>query len=135
MDLKKVKDKLAFVPDRITRFGKHFSETDFWNKIAKVATKAGHNLIYVLLSLFYGLEGAGTRDKLLILGALGYFILPVDMIPDLAPGGFTDDMAAAIAVYKIVKDSLKPEAFTKAKQRMAKWFPGFNPATTLDIEK
>lgn len=43
-------------------------------------------------------ENTPGKHKMIIIGALGYFILPVDLIPDFIPvAGFTDDAAALIA--------------------------------------
>lgn len=63
------------------------------------------------------------KDKMLILGALGYFILPVDAIPDFIPvAGYTDDLAALTAIYNIVKGSLGPEAARRAYEKLKEWF-------------
>lgn len=60
---------------------------------------------------------------MLILGALGYFILPVDAIPDFIPvAGYTDDLAALTAIYNIVKGSIGPEAALRADEKLKEWF-------------
>ena len=61
--------------------------------------------------------------KLKILGALGYFILPLDFIPDAILGlGFTDDLAAlAWALFKM-KQYITPEIERKARERLREWF-------------
>ncbi|MGJ3196969.1 DUF1232 domain-containing protein [Peribacillus castrilensis] len=43
--------------------------------------------------MFYTLQKPTTPAwaKTVIVGALGYFILPIDLIPDLIPGGYTEE--------------------------------------------
>ncbi len=44
-------------------------------------------------------------DLIILVGALGYFICPADVIPDAIPAiGFVDDAAALAAVFRILKD-------------------------------
>ena len=67
--------------------------------------------------LFYVLTSPSTplRYKQIIIGALGYFILPTDLLPDFIPGiGFADDLAAVLAVVKIVMSCITPEIKSKA---------------------
>ena len=118
-------------PGKFSGYAKDFKESDLWEKIGKTATKAGQKLVYIVLVLYYGLSKASLRDKGLILGALGYFILPADLIPDWLPLGFTDDLGALLAVYKSVKGSLNPEAHHKASERMRKWFADFDEEKVL----
>jgi uncharacterized membrane protein YkvA (DUF1232 family) len=45
---------------------------------------------------------------LLITGAVLYFVMPFDLIPDLIPGlGFTDDFGILIAVYQALNDEVE----------------------------
>lgn len=47
---------------------------------------------------------SALRRSAIIIGALGYFILPLDFIPDAIPVlGFSDDLAALVAAYGYVK--------------------------------
>lgn len=65
--------------------------------------------------------------------ALGYFILPVDLVPDFIPVvGFTDDLAALIACYVKVSQNVTPEIRSKADVKMREWFGGVD--TTKLIE-
>lgn len=101
-----------------------FSAAKFWEKIKGVAKKAGVKVIYVALILYYELTDPDidTKEKAVIIGALGYLILPVDLIPDVLPGGFADDLAALIAAYKFVEHNITPEIKAKAKSKLAEWF-------------
>jgi len=60
------------------------------------------------------------RVRLTLLAAVGYFVLPIDAIPDLLPIiGFTDDAAVLAAAIAAVAGSITPVHREKAKQAMA----------------
>ena len=60
------------------------------------------------------------RGKLTLRAALGYFVLPLDAIPDFMPLiGFTDDAAVIAAAIAAVAGSIKPEHRERAKTAMA----------------
>lgn len=52
-----------------------------------------------------------------LIGALAYFVMPIDMIPDVILGlGFTDDAAVLLAALKIVGGSISEAHRTRAKR-------------------
>ena len=61
-----------------------------------------------------------VKHKAYIIGALGYFILPIDLIPDgiLPVIGFTDDIAVMTLVISMIKDSITPEIKARANDRV-----------------
>lgn len=102
-----------------------YSESGFWEKIAKYAKSIGKELLEKVLQLYYALgsENCTTKDRGIILGALAYVISPIDIIPDLTPIiGYTDDMgvvaAALVAVAKCIDVTVKSKAADKLKE----WF-------------
>lgn len=102
-----------------------FSDDGFWSKIARYAKKAGKEVIEKALWLYYAAQNPDTPAwaKGIIYGALGYFILPVDAIPDIAPVvGYTDDLGmigtALAAVSMYINDDVKQ----LAKQKLTNWF-------------
>ena len=112
-------------PDHIEKYSANYSEEDFWAKIKRVARKAGAKVIYVALILYYELadEKVSLKEKGIILGALGYFILPVDLIPDFLPiAGYTDDLAALVAAVVYVKSHQTPEVTMRAQTKLREWF-------------
>ena len=112
-------------PQNIEQYQKHYSESGLFNKIGKVCKKAGMKAIYYVLLLYYVLidENTPLKHKGIIIGALGYFILPVDLIPDLLPAiGFTDDIAALTACLKTIHDNITPSVKKKAIQKLTDWF-------------
>jgi len=107
------------------KYGRHFSEGGFWEKAAKVALRAGAGLIEKALTLYYVLRDGATPlwAKAAITGVLGYFVLPIDMIPDFIPvAGFTDDLGAIGAAFLIVAAYVREEHREKARLRMKEWF-------------
>ena len=106
-------------------YANKFSQTDFVEKISRIAKRAGAKLVYAALILFYTLQSdrVSKTDKAIIIGALGYMISPLDVIPDAIPiAGLTDDLAVLIYVLKKVWGDVDPEVKEKARQRLSKWF-------------
>ncbi|RTR35696.1 DUF1232 domain-containing protein [Robertmurraya yapensis] len=115
---------------------KHYSEDKFWTKLKKFAVKAGHSVVYTVLLLFYTLQKPDLPKKarITILAALGYFILPVDLIPDFAVGiGFTDDLGALGVALIQVAMHIDDEVKQKAKAKLTDWF-GAN-VDTSEVDK
>lgn len=112
-------------PTNTEKYRKHYNDDDFWDKIMNVAKKAGAKVVYCALLLYYVLKSSSvpTEDKLIIIGALGYFIMPLDLIADFIPiAGYTDDLAALIACYKAVKNNITPEIKQQAQNKYSEWF-------------
>lgn len=111
--------------DEIKKYVMDYSGSDFWEKLAKFALKIGKPVVYNALLLYYLLKSPDCtiEQKTLILGALGYLILPIDLIPDVIPGlGFTDDAAALVTVIKVVKNNITPEIENQAREKLSEWF-------------
>jgi len=107
------------------QFSKQFSESSFWKKVKKYAKTAGYEVIEKALILYYCLKDPDTPTwaKSVIIGTLGYFILPADAIPDLTPFiGFSDDLGALAAALGIVSFHIKKDHKEKAKEKMNEWF-------------
>ena len=68
----------------IVKYAKEYDENAFWEKLKKFGRKAGIKVCYAALLLYYVLKSPLTsgKDRAKIIGALGYFLLPIDIIPD-----------------------------------------------------
>jgi len=100
-----------------------FTDSSFWSKIAKVAKKVGREIIYNALLLYYAFPNAPLKYRAVIAGALGYFISPIDLIPDVTPVvGYTDDAAVLIASVAVVASCIDKEVKAKANQKLKDWF-------------
>ncbi|MFY0760414.1 MULTISPECIES: YkvA family protein [Metabacillus] len=104
---------------------KHYSETKFWSKLKKYGKKAGSSVVYAVLLLYFTLQKpeVPAKTKAIIIGALGYFILPLDLIPDLAVGvGYTDDLGALGLALLQVAMYIDQDIKDQAKQKLVEWF-------------
>lgn len=71
----------------------------------KVVAGAAGAVVNSLGSLISALDNPATPTKMkaLIIGAIGYILLPLDLIPDVMPAvGYTDDLASAAGVVAAV---------------------------------
>jgi uncharacterized membrane protein YkvA (DUF1232 family) len=112
------------LPDFMS-YGSKFSQTEFVEKIARIAKRAGSKLVYAALILYYTLQSdkISATNKAMIIGALGYMISPLDVVPDAIPiVGLGDDLAVLLFVLKKVWTDIDPEIQEKAKARLSKWF-------------
>lgn len=101
------------------QFVKYFNEKDFFKKLAKFSGKLGKGVLYHLLLLFYMLADKSIpyRKRLIILAALGYFILPTDFIADFIPIlGFTDDMSFLVFAVSSVNEHITEELSEMARK-------------------
>ena len=112
------------LPD-FMKYSNKFTQKDFVEKISRIAKRAGSKLVYAALILYYTLQSdkVSKADKAIIIGALGYMISPLDVIPDAIPiAGLTDDLAVLLYVLKKVWTGIDPEILAKARERLSKWF-------------
>ena len=125
---------MALTPDNIGDYKNEYSDSSFWSKIKKILGSVGGEVIYNALLLYYVMEDENTPiiHKTLIIGALGYLILPIDIIPDFIPVvGYADDCGALAATIKIVLDSITPAIRVKANEKF-KELLGYSFDKSLD---
>lgn len=115
--------------DDIEKYSGEYSEEKFWEKLKKLGKKAGIKVVYAALLLYYVVKSPLTpsKERYKILGALGYLILPMDLIPDFLPvAGYTDDLAALTwAIYTVAK-CITPEIKAQAAAKTHEWFGAFD---------
>jgi uncharacterized membrane protein YkvA (DUF1232 family) len=107
------------------RYRKYYSDSSFWEKLKRYSKLAGMKVVYPALLLHYLLKSNDVpiKTKLIISAALGYFILPVDFIPDFAPLiGFTDDLGVFLLILKQMAGNVTPEIRENARAHLRKWF-------------
>jgi len=94
---------------------------DFWPKMRKVASKIP--FADQALAAWYATQDPETpfRAKALLLGALAYFVIPVDAIPDVfTVVGFSDDAAVIAAVLATLGSHIKDKHRLSAQAMLAK---------------
>ena len=112
-----------FTLETAPQYERHYDEHGFWRKVRRVAMLVGAKVLYPALQLYYLLQSKDVpiKAKTLIIGALGYLILPTDLIPDFIPAlGFTDDLTALTLALRTVGKHLTPEINRQAKEQTDK---------------
>ena len=102
-----------------------FTANGFVEKISRVAKRAGAEFVYAALILFYTLESdkVSLKEKAIIIGALGYLISPLDVMPDAIPiAGLSDDLAVLVYVLHKVWGEVSEDVKAKARAKLAQWF-------------
>lgn len=98
-----------------------YSAPSLWKTLRKVAISASRKTLLTALTLFYCLQDKDTPTwaKGVIVGALGYLVLPTDLIPDIIPGmGFSDDWGALVAALGTVAAYIKDDHKNKASAQV-----------------
>ena len=93
----------------------------FWTKARRVA--AALPFAEDLLTAYYCAFDRDTprRVQAALIGALAYFVLPFDAIPDMLPVlGYTDDAAVLATAIKLVAGHIRPEHRAAAKAALAR---------------
>ena len=97
----------ALVPS-VMRVNEVRVQRGFWPKI--VRTAAHIPFVDQALSVYYAARDpeTPTAAKGMMLGALAYFVMPIDAIPDIFAGiGFTDDAAVFAALIATLGANIK----------------------------
>ena len=124
------------VPADLNSYQKHFSFNGLMSKIKETAKKAGLKAIYMALLLYYALESptCTALDKAIIYGALGYFISPLDLVPDILPLiGLSDDIAVLAWAYSRIRHNVSDMTREKAKTKLKIWFGDFDEKEIDDL--
>ena len=107
------------------KYTNYFTDSKFWEKMKEVAKKVGLKVTSYALILYYVLQKDEVllKDKIIITGALGYFILPIDLIPDFIPiAGYTDDVAGMLFAIKKCMNYVDDEIKEKVSAKLISWF-------------
>jgi uncharacterized membrane protein YkvA (DUF1232 family) len=94
-------------------------ETGFWRKVRRLATKLP--FLDEAVAAYYCAIDPKTplQVKAVLFGALAYFIVPIDLVPDfLAWFGFTDDAAVIYAAIRSVARHITPEHQARARESL-----------------
>lgn len=112
------------IPD-LSKYKEKFTKNEFIEKIQRIAKRAGAKLVYAALILYYSVESdkVSIKDKAIIIGALGYLITPLDLVPDAIPlAGLGDDLTVLIYVLQKIWGNIDDDVKQKAKEKLSQWF-------------
>jgi uncharacterized membrane protein YkvA (DUF1232 family) len=102
-----------------------FDDSSFWAKVKNFAKAAGREVIEKALWLYFAAQRPETPAwaKTAIYGALAYFVLPLDAIPDFLPVvGYSDDLAALAGALATVSMHVTDDVKAQADEKMTAWF-------------
>jgi len=91
-------------------------ERGFWPKFKRAAAQLP--FAEDLLAAYYAAmdPATPTRVRAVLIGALAYFVMPADLIPDVVAGlGFTDDAAVLTAALGTLAEHIRPAHRERAR--------------------
>lgn len=97
-------------------------EKTFLRKMKNSIKKAGEEIAVMGIKSWLAMADSNTsvRHKAILGGALAYFVLPTDMVPDVLAGvGFTDDMAALTLAANSVGNAITDEHEAQAREKLS----------------
>jgi len=120
------------------RFSAFFSESAFWNKLKRFARQAGVQTVYTALLLYYAFRRKETPAwaKHMVIGVLGYFLAPIDALPDLTPIlGYTDDIGVLTFGLVTIATYVNEEAKEKARNKLHTWFGTYREEDLQEVDQ
>ena len=106
---------------------KNIDYQKLWEQISEYAKRGGRAAARPVLTLFFVLKSPDTPlgDKAMIIAALSYLVLPIDLIPakKIPIIGWIDEIGAICAAYEKVKKYCTPHIELQVDLMLDKWFP------------
>lgn len=110
----------ALVPS-VQRVNEVRVKVGFWPKVGRVAARIP--FADRMISVYYAARDPETplAAKGVMMGALAYFVLPTDAIPDVLAGiGFTDDAAVIAAVIATLGANIRKRHHDLAEKALSR---------------
>jgi uncharacterized membrane protein YkvA (DUF1232 family) len=107
-------------PERFER-DRNEVEDGFWRKVRRVASYVP--FVEDAIAAYYCARDRATpiQAKAVIMGALAYFVIPLDVIPDFLTGlGFTDDATVFYIAYQTISKHVTERHREKAREALAR---------------
>lgn len=121
LDDEEILEELEDLDQIEEKYSKDYDEEKFINKVLKNIKHIGEEFLYNLLIGYYLLQDdrVPIKVKATIIGALGYFIAPLDLIPDFVIAvGYADDAAAIAGAIAVAAFYVTPEIKEKARHKL-----------------
>jgi uncharacterized membrane protein YkvA (DUF1232 family) len=109
----------------LEKYRGQYNDAKLSSKIARFAKSAGMECVYYVLLLVSIMKSKDVKlkDKIIIGGALGYFISPLDLIPDLMIGtGYLDDVGMLYYALTTISSQITPAIRRDAIKSLHKYF-------------
>lgn len=113
------KDLVPYDPEKLAR-DKARVEDGFWDKLRRYARRVP--FAEEAVAVYYCAIDPTTpmQVKAVLFGALAYFVVPFDVLPDLVPLlGFTDDAAILYAAIRTVAPHITDRHRARARDALA----------------
>lgn len=120
-----MRNDINMTKTEIKGYSQYYSEESFWDKILGMIGSAGEYVIRMALVLYYELQDPTISffERAVIYGALGYLILPADLIPDFMPlFGYTDDIVVLKKALDYIDTHVTEYVEEKVEEKMQEWF-------------
>ena len=104
----------------LKKYAENYDEKKMWSKIKDFFFEAGINLVIKVVQLWYVLQKpeVPVHVKVAIMGAIAYFVMPVDFILDVLPGGYHDDLLAVTLTLIAAEEYIDDEVRRKAREKV-----------------
>lgn len=119
------------------KYRSYFSEFSFRKKLRNFARQAGLKTVYTVLLLYYAYHRLETPSwaRNIILGAIGYFIAPIDLIPDLTPLlGYTDDLGVLSFGLVTIASYINMDVKIEARKKLKEWFGEYDLKDIKEVD-
>lgn len=106
-----------------TTYRAAFTVAKFKEKLKTLGTKGSYELLERAFQLYYLARSPDVPlwAKGMVVGALGYFIVTPDAVPDITPVlGFVDDMSVMVSALAAVAAHITPMIRKKTQERLEK---------------
>ena len=104
----------------LKKYAENYDEKKMWSKIKDFFFEAGINLVIKVVQLWYVLQKpeVPVHVKVAIMGAIAYFVMPVDLILDVLPSGYQDDLLAVTLTLIATEEYIDDEVRRKAREKV-----------------
>ena len=110
----------------------------FMSKLTKHFSKLGQKFVYIAMLMYYAYQRKDTPKwaKNIIIGAISYFVSPIDAVPDLTPFlGFTDDLGVLSFGLVAISCYINDEVKENAQAALSKYFKKVNPDIIAEVDE
>lgn len=113
-----------------------YDENQVLAKIKKSIRLVGRGMVWTIAALYVVAKSpkVPTGYKAMALGALAYFGIPVDAIPDVLPViGYSDDIAVMSAAVGGIAHVLDAGLMANVNDKLIEWFPAEAAELAKDV--
>lgn len=120
------------------KYARQFSEKRLFQKLRTYTRQAGLKVVYSALLMFYAFRRKETPlwARRIIIGVLGYFIMPIDALPDLTPIiGYTDDLGVLSFGLVTIAAFINDDVRINARKKLKDWFGEFDVQELREVDR